>query len=94
MVDVESPHLDRLIGEAQLREWDAHLRRPAESVDVRLRFPHGVEPAIDDILVVGGVIPIESHARRSDAERVGRPPIVVTVERHPEVLGLVGVIAP
>ena len=80
VVDVEAPHLDRLVRKAQLRKRDPHFRRPSEAVDGGFRFPHGVEPPINDVLVVGGVIPIEPHAGGGDSEGVRRAPIVVAVE--------------
>ena len=93
VINIEAPHLDGLVRKAQLRKRDPHFRRPAEAVDGGFCLPHGIEPSIDDVLVVGRVIPVEPYTGRGDAEGVRGTSIVVAVERHPEVLGLVGVIA-
>ena len=54
----------------------------------------GSNPSSKVALVVCGMEAVEADAGRGDAEHVGRAPVVKRVERHQDVLGLLGAVAP
>jgi hypothetical protein len=93
-LDVEPPHLRAALVESQLRERNPELRRPPVFVHRRARLPHGIESRVVRPIVVAGVVPVEAHARRGDAERVRSASIQIRVERDQKVLGLIAFVAP
>ena len=94
VVGVEAPDLHGHVVEAELRERDAHLRRPPQRVHHCFRLPHRVEAGVEVVLIVLRVIPIHAHARRGHAERIRGATVMVGVERDPQVLGLRCIVAP
>ena len=92
-VSIEAPHLHRLIREPELRKGDAHLRGPAQRIDVRFRLPDRVEPHVRVVLIVRRMVPVRPHPGCRDPERVRGALVVVAVERHPHAFRLEGIVA-
>ena len=88
-VDLQPPLLRLHVGEADLRERDAHLGGPAERIDHRVGRPDGIVLALASAhLVVGRVVVVAPHARGRNGEPIARAEVVMRVERHLNALGV------
>ncbi len=90
---IEAPGLIRARIETQLRKRNPELCGPLIHAGDRFRAPHRIKTAVERILVVGGVIPIDTNASGSHAKDGCRAAIHERVERHEDVFGLVDVVA-
>ena len=85
--EADAPDLVRGAREAQLRERDTVLGRPAERVHAGGDLPHGIPRVVGEVAVVAE-LEIVLHPQRIDVEPEGGAMVVVGVDEDAEVVAL------